>query len=222
MRRSIALIATVLGLIWIFHKSSSAKPGNVANTTVRHPAVALSAKTLDPVKAVAGVAAKSANPAESLKKMTGVLSRFAKPTAQVKDLIALLNEFHQEPVTTHDANPYSGEMAIVRTRQPLPGTRYFHAQFFNDQAGIPFVQHMSFEFKPGPTSFVEAVAAVREEFNLPEPQESRADYAKWNLPDGHIVWVKTMDHSDLAEDPFNAYTVADIGTVRVAVEAEIH
>ncbi|NJL71061.1 MAG: hypothetical protein HC888_05310 [Candidatus Competibacteraceae bacterium] len=38
----------------------------------------------------------------------------------------------------------------------------------------------------------------------------------------YIVWVKKMAKDDLQDDPFNSYTSADSGTVRVAVELEIH
>ena len=31
-----------------------------------------------------------------------------------------------------------------------------------------------------------------------------------------------MDADDLRDDPFNAYGPGDVGTVRVAIEAEIH
>ena len=48
------------------------------------------------------------------------------------------------------------------------------------------------------------------------------DFVKWDLDEHRIIWVKKMGAEDLRDDPFNAYTAADIHTIRVAVEPEIH
>jgi hypothetical protein len=167
-------------------------------------------------------ALKSGTEAErgSLQGMARILYTFTRPDSRLKDLVSVLHD--QDPVVAHDANPYTGEMAIVRTRRPLPGTRYFHAQFFSDEKSDSFVQHMSFEYKPGPEAMSDAVMAVQDAFHLGAPETERDGYVRWNLDEGRILWVKRLEMDELREDPFNAYTPADVGTIRVAIEAEIH
>jgi hypothetical protein len=63
---------------------------------------------------------------------------------------------------------------------------------------------------------------MRDSFSLSTPSTSRDGYALWKLSDGRILWVKRMDMDDLKDDPFNAYSADDVGTIRVAVESEIH
>ncbi len=177
------------------------------------------AKTQDPVPAVALLPSPAK---QSLAEMAGILFQFTQPGSQLKDLVYFLQNERQEPLVAHDNNPFTGEMAIVRTRKPLPGTRYFHAQYFSDEAGVGFVQHMSFEFKPGPTAMNEAISAVQDAFHLSSPESARDGYAKWKLDDQRILWIKRLEGDELRDDPFNAYGPGDNGTIRVAIEVEIH
>ncbi len=158
-----------------------------------------------------------------LRQMTQILSQFARPDSQAKDLIEQLQRSDEQPVVTRDANADTGEMVIVRTQKPLEGTRYFHAQYFSDEQGKGFVQHMSFEFQPGEHAMEDAASAVLSSFpELGTPQTSPNGFVRWNLNENYIVWIKRMTAEDLQDDPFNAYTSADVGTIRVAVELEIH
>ncbi|MGE0528310.1 MAG: hypothetical protein AB7G93_01690 [Bdellovibrionales bacterium] len=159
---------------------------------------------------------------DSLTRMSQMLFEFTRPTASLQDLVKDLENRRQEPLVSRNANAYTGEMAIVRTKNPLPGTRYFHAQYFSGAEGKGFVQHMSFEFRPGPSAMTEAVQAVRSAFTFGAPKVQRADYVQWALDSGYIVWIKKMGTEDLRDNPFNAYTSNDVGTIRVAIEAEIH
>lgn len=159
----------------------------------------------------------------SLRSMAKTLSDYARPRSSVKDLVADLKSAKQEPVVARNSNPDTGEMVIVRTKSPLPGTRYFHAQFFADENDVPFVQHMSFEYKPSPRALDEAIEAVQSSFGLTDPPVRRSgDFAKWRLDNGYAVWIKKMSFEDLRHDPFNAYTRKDEGVVRVVLEQEIH
>jgi uncharacterized Rmd1/YagE family protein len=159
----------------------------------------------------------------SLEEMTRVLSLYTQSNYNLPSLIDYLKRNGEQPFVARDTNPYTGEMIIVRTKAPLPGTRYFHAQYFTSENGQPTPQHMSFEYKPGPTALNDAAAAVEKAFtNLPRPSITRPDFIQWNLDQDHIVWIKRMGTEDLRDDPFNAYTAADSGTVRVAIELEIH
>ena len=68
----------------------------------------------------------------------------------------------------------------------------------------------------------DVVSAMQIAFNVSSAAVEKPDYHLWNLPNGYILWVKKLDSSDLLDNPFNAYSSADIGTIRVAVEQEIH
>ncbi len=159
----------------------------------------------------------------SLTNMTQTLFQFTQADAKLQDLIRYLESTGQKPAVVNNSNADTGEMAIVRTGSPLVGTRYFHAQYFADENQKGFVQHMSFEMKPGSKSMEAAVSAVQNNFqNLPDPTTKTPDFMQWNLPGGQILWVKKMAANDLKDNPFNAYTPDDVGTVQVAVELEIH
>lgn len=158
----------------------------------------------------------------SLKKMAKIMYQFTRPDAQLEDLVKLLEVSHQRPQMTIDKNPYTGEMAIVRTHNPMDGTRYFHAQHFSNEGKNGIVQHVSFEFKPGPTAMNDALAAVKEIFQLGDAPYQKDGYAKWDIGNNQILWIKKMTAEDLQVNPFNAYSKDDIGTIRIAVEQEIH
>jgi len=169
-----------------------------------------------------GQASISSN-TNSLDQLSHTLSQVSQQRFTLTNLLEELQRSGQQPVVVRDENPDTGEMLIVRTKNPLAGTRYFHAQYFSDDTGQRFVQHMSFEFKPGPEAMAQAIATVERNFpNLSRPVVKRNDYVKWTLADDYIVWVKKMATSDLKDDPFNSYSASDDGTIRVAVELDIH
>jgi hypothetical protein len=160
---------------------------------------------------------------KSLGALTKTLEELARPNIALEQVIHDLENNHQEPAVIHDANSTTGDMAIVRTNAPPAGTRYFHVQHFADGAGGGFVQHASFEYKAGPTAMTDTVAAVRENFHgLGKPEQKGLDFIKWNLDDGHVLWVKRMGLADLQENPYNAYQPSDVGTIRVAIEVDAH
>lgn len=160
---------------------------------------------------------------QSLESMGKTLGQVTESSFTLKRLLNELQKTGQQPLVARDANPDTGEMMIVRTKSPLPGTRYFHAQYFTGEDGERFVQHMSFEYKPGLHSMEEAVAAVQRSFpQLSQPVVQREDYVKWTLDHNYILWVKRMSLDELKHDPFNSYSIADAGTIRVAVELEVH
>ncbi|WP_413291468.1 hypothetical protein [Bdellovibrio sp. HCB337] len=158
----------------------------------------------------------------SVKEMTHVLAAYAGSDNKLEDLIENLKKTNQEPYMVRDTNKYTGEMIIVRTKSPLPGTRYFHAQYFQDEDKSRFPQHMSFEFRPHAEAMDQAIAAVRESFpNLGNPEQQATDFIQWDLGNGHVLWIKRLGYEDIEENPFNAYTEADLGSIRVAVELKL-
>lgn len=161
---------------------------------------------------------------ESLDKMTAILSEYTKKGVTLADLVKHLKETGQDPEAVSQSNPDTGEMVIVRTQKPLPGTRYFHAQVFRDGGDQDFIQHMSFEFRKGESSMERVIGALGESFSdLPqEPQRRTGNFVSWAVRDGYILWVKRLEASDLEDNPFNAYTKEDLGTIRVALEVDVH
>ena len=160
---------------------------------------------------------------ESLLDLAEITSSFANREVDVDALKDTLTKRGLEVVSTVDSNPYTGSLTVIRTNNSLPGTRYFHAQVFTDENNKSFVQHMSYEYRPSENAFAEAVAAAKKTFGLTKVADVRKDgFYSWNTDDGYIIWIKRMEKEDLKNDPFNAYTDADIGTVRTAKELEIH
>lgn len=161
-------------------------------------------------------------PLESLQDMTKTLYQFTRPDSQLSDLVQYLESSRQQPQIARNSNPDTGEQVIIRTRSPLPGTRYFHAQYFTGENQKSFVQHMSFEFKPSESAMNSAIDAIQNSFpDLPSPHVRDSNFIQWNVG-GYVLWIKKMAASDLQDDPFNAYSDEDVGTIRVAMELEIH
>lgn len=229
MKKQITLVALVLVLGYIYFatakRSLEKTPAVSEEKHVEHS----HAKTLTKENEVAKLPPEKRAPAStipneeltSLENLSSVLAQ--ADHSSLTNLLEQLQKSGQQPLLVRDANPDSGEMFIVRTKSPLPGTRYFHAQYFTGEDGQRFVQHMSFEFKPGPDAMEAAIATVEKSFtNLTRPLTKRSDYVKWGMNDKYIVWVKKMTAAELKDDPFNSYSLNDEGTIRVAVELEIH
>jgi len=160
---------------------------------------------------------------QSLSSLGSTLSRYTKKNINLNELKADLITSGLSVVSSRDKNKFTGEMVVVRTNNTLPGTRYFHAQVFKDENNNDFIQHMSFEYRPGDKAFAEVVASIKKEFNLSDNATVQKDgFYSWNTDSGHVIWIKRLQAEDLKNDPFNAYTKADVGTIRVAVELEIH
>jgi len=162
------------------------------------------------------------NEDESISYQTETLFRFANYDATSKDLIEELERLNLKPTQTTNSSSI-GVSKIIRTEKVLKGTRYFHAQFKGDGSGNEIMQHMSFEFKPGNDAFNKGVEILKNKFKLTDQLKiNQDDFKAWPLENGYIVWVKKLSKKDLEDNPFNAYTDDDIGTVRVAVEVDIH
>jgi len=160
---------------------------------------------------------------ESLISYAGIISEFGKKEVRVTDIVNQLKTMGLKPLIANDKSDVTGNMYTVRTKNSLPGARYFHAQVFTDENGKQFTQHMSFEYRPGEKAFFEAVAVAIKEFGLSQnPSVKKEGFYSWNTNDGYVVWVKRMTKEDLKDDPFNAYSFRDIGTIRIAKELEIH
>jgi hypothetical protein len=224
-------VAIVAAVMWNHGKPAPETPASPTETSqasaatspLRNPAANSSASQA-PLTSSQRAPSSTTAPEKlaALDDMAHTLFQFTQPDVPLKDLVQYLESSRQQPLVTRNSNAATGEMAIIRTESPLPGTRYFHAQYFADENNQSFVQHMSFEFQPSESAMNDAIAAVQRSFpNLSAPERQQSDFVQWNLKNGYIVWVKKMAAADLQDNPFNAYTKADIGTVRVAVEMNI-
>lgn len=219
------LCSILIGAIWLSARSNVRPQAVQSNRDVK-PVLAVTKSSIDrqPANSPKGSQPSVNNlNSDGLSSMVQVVSQFTQAPNHLEELLSYLKNSGQDPMLTRDKNPYTGDMMIVRTNNPIPGTRYFHAQYFQDASGEPFVQHMSFEYKPGPTALADALTAIKNTFsNLSDPTVQSADYVQWKLDDDYILWIKKLGPEDLKDDPFNAYGPQDVGTVRVAVELEIH
>lgn len=160
---------------------------------------------------------------KSLSKLAVTYAEVFKEKNSSKGFREKLKGLGLNPTTSINSNPYTGSMAIVRTKNNLPGTRYVHAQYVTDSNGNEAVQHSSFEFRKGPNALQRVDTAIRGIFQIEsDPTISNGEFISYKLDENYIIWIKRMSEEDLVDDPFNAYTKNDVGTIRVAIELEIH
>ena len=162
------------------------------------------------------------------KKSLIILSTFLNDAINgnlpMNSLVEDLKELKLKPIVMKDENEYTGTLNIVRTKDTLPGTRYFHAQYYEGQDTPSFLQHLSFEFKGGNKSF-EMVKIVIQNLigNKSLPTQESEKYISWKIGDKNI-WIKKLDLEDISkDDTYNSYNLKnDVGTIRVTTELEIH
>lgn len=166
---------------------------------------------------------KSQDQQKNLESMVEVLMLYSKEEAKLSTLLSYLTQSEQAPFVVQDSNIWTDGMILVRTQKPFLGTRYFHAQYFYGESVDPFLQHMSFEFRPGSDSMrraVEAISAHKD--RVGDPYIVKDDFVAWRMKSPLQIYVKKMGCMDLEYHPYNAYTARDIGTIKVAVEIDPH
>lgn len=133
-----------------------------------------------------------------------------------------LKDLGLAPKITTNENPDTGTMKVLRSQNSIPGLRYFHAQIFNDN-GKDFIQHVSFEYRPGEKSFKEVITSLIKTYQLTKaPEVLSANFVMWKIDDSHILWAKKLGKEELINDPIYPHDESDIGTIKVAIEQEIH
>lgn len=167
--------------------------------------------------------ASSEDEQRNLESMVQVIFDYTQANRRMTELLTYLKNSGQRPFVNRNTNPYTGTLYMIRTQRPFPGTRYFHAQYFTDENGEPFVQHMSFEFRPGASSYQQAVQTLQSLYpHIGEPYVQVSDFTAWHLPDGLHAYVKVLSEEDIQDHPYNSYSPEDVGTVKVAIEIDIH
>ncbi len=140
-----------------------------------------------------------------------------------KNLLNYYKEKGLRPDLSQDSNPYTGKMMTIRTENSLPGTRYAHSQFFANKNEALTMQHTSIEFRPGPQAFERVNEMVQKLYQVKDGTLSKnGRFMNYKLGNGQILWVHQLGAEDLKDNPINAYEESDIGTIRMAIEEEIH
>lgn len=158
----------------------------------------------------------------SLHIMTNLLAHALQPGFSLEDVVRTLRTNNQDPKVTTDNNGVTGDMTVIRTGNPYSGLRYFHAQYFSNGDGSQFVQHMSFEFRPGAQAMSEAIESIKKNFpGLGKPLYSEVNTVRWALPDGYMIEATRLDAEDIRQDdPYNTYDAADVGTIWIALQLD--
>lgn len=160
---------------------------------------------------------------QNLILMTHVLFEYTNDKRTMDDLLIYLKTSGQEPEKFETHHASLGSSYTIRTKAPLQGTRYFHGQYETDKQGKPFVQHISFEFQPGPNSMNEAENALKLAYSgLGAPYINDENLKAWKLPDGLHAYIKKLDIDDITDHPFNSYKKTDVGVIQLAIEIDVH
>lgn len=160
-------------------------------------------------------------PKIAIIRMTSLLKKYSSTTWSLDHVIRDLDDNSFRPHLLTDSNPYTGHLMVLRTESPLPGTRYFHGQYFLDKNNRPFLQHMSFDIQASPAGFEDAIGIVKNIFGkLPKPSLHKKDFIMWPWKNGYNIWVQKLSFDQLKGDPYNAYESADAGTIKIALELD--
>jgi hypothetical protein len=159
---------------------------------------------------------------KNIQLMTQTL-KLAAQQPSLQFTLDQLQKLRLEPNLYQDSNAETGTLSVVRTEKPFPGTRYFHAQYFSGVKQKPFLQHMSFEIPPNKDSLRIAAQALKDTFGpLPQASTHNTNMIAWTWQGKYTVWALKLEKDSLVSDAFNAYTENDEGTVRIAIELDIH
>lgn len=154
-----------------------------------------------------------------VKTISQAIAKRSNSTAFMKAVQAL----NLKPKYMDEGTTAVGSMVTVRTHDALEGTRYLHAQFTGVKNNADYLEHVSFQIRPGSDSFQKAVEILNQ--FLPKNKkvkESSSDYVLYNTDDGYVAWAKIATREDLKSNKYNASSKEDVGSVIVTIEQEIH
>lgn len=160
---------------------------------------------------------------ESISIITKALGRTLSQKMNSTEFMKLLTDLKLKPKFMDQGSSALGSFISIRTNNTLDGTRYIHAQFTGEHKKADYLQHFSFQIRPGSDSFEQANKLLNQ--ILPKNRtikESYNDYALYSTSDGYVAWVKIADIDDLRSNKYNAYSPDDVGSIIVTVEQEIH
>ncbi|EQC44262.1 hypothetical protein [Bacteriovorax sp. Seq25_V] len=159
---------------------------------------------------------------QSLSSTVNLLAEVNLSQVDLTAMALSLKDLGLSPKITKSENSDTGAMKVLSSTSSIPGLRYFHAQVFNDN-GKEFIQHVSFEYRPGEKSFKEVVTSLVKTYGLNKrPEVLSENFVLWKLDNDHILWAKKLGKEELLNDPIYPHDENDIGTTKVAIEQEIH
>ncbi len=178
------------------------------------------------------VPAESADELADLKSLNFMLDilfdySIGIPSKNVELLEKFLEASNLSPSVATESNPFTGSLTLVRNFKNLRGTRYFLAQYTGDDQDTKpkdfELEHMSFEFRPGPKSLAFAKNAVQKRNPLNgKPYIERENLIAWQLMRGYHVYVMVLSEDDIDHNPYNVYFPSDVGTIKIAIEKDPH
>ncbi len=159
---------------------------------------------------------------QSIETLSTILSQSTHTEASPANLVEQLERAGLQPAASRDADPDTGSMIVIQTKNALPGSRYFRAQYFSDEDGNYTPQHISFELRPGTPQRVVDAALAKAFGPLPKPTFKDGEWTSYkNVVPGYTVWTKILNAVDVTENAISAHSKDDIGTIQVAIEKEL-
>ena len=162
---------------------------------------------------------------ESLHQFNEQLAVIYENKNDPDQLIEYFKSEELAPEMSVESNEYTGTMKMIRTGKSLPGTRYYHAQYMGDDPDNTFLQHISFEYKPGDNSMQRAIESAESSFDLSNKKIHRnGDFITYDIGEEgtHELSIEKASYESLKDDPYNAYTESDDGTVITRIEMKVH
>ncbi|MBC7754096.1 MAG: hypothetical protein H7Z71_07645, partial [Moraxellaceae bacterium] len=165
----------------------------------------------------------SAEEVESVHQIVKTIAQAISQKSNSQKFMKALLGLKLKPKFIDQQETSLGSMVTVRTENALEGTRYLHAQFAGEKNNADYLEHISFQIRPGSNSFQKAIEILNQ--FLPKnkiTKESDSDYVLYNTTDGYVAWAKIANREDLKSNKYNASAPEDVGTVIVTIEQEIH
>ncbi len=162
---------------------------------------------------------------ENMHKINLKLKEVFNQRENPQELITFFEEEKLAPEMSVDTNESTGTMKMIRTRKSMPGARYFHAQYMGDDPEHTFLQHFSYEYIPGPNSLQKVIQSAEGTFPLANKKIHRdGDFITYDIGDDgqYELSIEKATWESLKDDPYNAHTKEDIGTIITRIELKIH
>lgn len=162
---------------------------------------------------------------ESMQKINTKLNEIFTNRESPQALVDYFEEEKLQPEMSKTSNEYTGTMMMIRTQKSIPGVRYFHAQYMGDDPEHTFLQHFSYEFRPSSNSMERSIQSAEGTFSLSNKKIYReGDFITYDIgEDGQYeLSIEKADWESLKNDPYNAHSKDDVGTVITRIELKIH
>lgn len=162
---------------------------------------------------------------EGLQRINTKINEIFTNKESPQELIQYFQEEKLEPEMSQTSNEYTGTMMMIRTQKSIPGVRYFHAQYMGDDPEHTFLQHFSYEFRPGPDSKERAIQSAEGTYKLSNKKIHRdGDFITYDIGDEgkYELSIEKANWESLKDDPYNAHVKADVGTVITRIELKVH